>query len=328
MEYIDDSTYLRPDLIIISPLCWFFSLKAYIELDSDPALSGADKGVEASRASLDANSKVILAGALPTNLRFYRSRDRNDSAYAISAEAVTLFRSASVDRLVFSFWSMPFPSVLTDSRRRIARTSHSTIFESVELWPNLQSFAPVATKRQRAGALYELAKFSRKGADKRTLRNELQIAQSAVSTFREVSPLDYASLAYGLYLYADRMLELNKNAATYFEESVQYFPEVREGSPQTYAVGLIFSLSLASSRLACTGRCADALEYAKHAVEVQHERSSDGDAQYVKHLRQLLMGVVFRSTEIGRREDALPWMQEMHQLGLPEDSEIIKGQLL
>ncbi|KAH9035062.1 hypothetical protein EDB84DRAFT_1485924 [Lactarius hengduanensis] len=130
MEYIDDSTYLRPDLIIISPLCWFFSLKAYIELDSDPALSGADKGVEASRASLDANSKVILAGALPTNLRFYRSRDRNNSAYAISAEVVTLFRSASVDRPVFSFWSMPFPSVLTDSRRRIARTSHSTIFES------------------------------------------------------------------------------------------------------------------------------------------------------------------------------------------------------
>ena len=58
------------------------------------------------------------------------------------------------------------------------------------------------------------------------------LAESAVSTFREVSPPDFAGPANALFTYADRMLELDKNqeAATYSEESVQYFREAREKS--------------------------------------------------------------------------------------------------
>ncbi|KAI9444708.1 hypothetical protein H4582DRAFT_838205 [Lactarius indigo] len=325
IEYIDDSTNLRPDLVLISSLCRLFSSNAYIELDRDLALSEADKAIEASRASLDANSKVVLAGALLTKSKILSSKGKNDLAYAVSAEAVALFRSASADRPVFSFLHAQAISThshqLSEANRK--SDSYSTIQEAVELWQNLQTTAPVATKRPLAWALFELAKYRRKGTDKQTLRNELQVAQSAVSTFREVSPLDYAGLADALYLYADRMLELdnNRDAATYAEESVQYFREAREESPEKYALDLIFSLSLASSCLACTERSEDALEYAKQAVEVQHGRSNDGDEHYSNHLRQLLMDVVFRSREMDRERDAIPWMQELQQLGPGETGE-------
>ncbi|KAH8990166.1 hypothetical protein EDB86DRAFT_1803394 [Lactarius hatsudake] len=324
MEYIDDSTNLRPDLVLISPLCRLFSSNAYIELDSDLASSEADRAVEASRASLDANSKVVLAGALLTKSKILLSRGQNDPAYATSAEAVTLFRSASVDRPVFSFLLahalFTHSHQLSEANRK--GESYSTIQEAVELLQNLLSSAPVATKRPLAWALYELAKYRHKGGDKQTLRNELQIAETSVSMFREVLPLDYAGLADALYLYADRMLELdnNREAATYAEESVQYFREAREESPQKYALDLIFSLSLASSCLACTERSEHALEYAKHAVQVQHERKDDGDAQYSNHLRKLLMDVVFRSREMDKEMDALPWMQELSQLGPQADT--------
>ncbi|KAH9035064.1 hypothetical protein EDB84DRAFT_1485940 [Lactarius hengduanensis] len=319
MEYIDDSTNLRPDLVLISPLCRLFSSNAYIEVDSDLALSEADRAIEASRASLDANSRVVFAGALLTKSKILSFKGQNDPAYAISTEAVTLFRSASVDHPVFSFLHahalFTHSHQLSEANRK--GESYSTIQEAVEIWQNLQSSAPVATKRPLAWALFELAKYRHKGADKQTLRNELQIAETSVSMFREVSPLDYAGLADALYLYADRMLELdnNREAATYAEESVQYFREAREASPHKYALDLIFSLSLASSCLACTERGRDALEYAKQAVAVQHERKDDGDAQYSIHLRKLLMDVVFRSTEIDKEQDALPWMQELSQLG-------------
>ncbi|KAH8992500.1 hypothetical protein EDB92DRAFT_576512 [Lactarius akahatsu] len=319
MEYIDDSTNLRPDLVLISPLCRLFSANAYTELDSDLALSEVDRAIEASRASLDANSRVVLAGALLTKSKILSSKGQNDPAYAISTEAVTLFRSASVDHPVFSF--LHAHALFTHSHQLSMANrrgdSYSTIQEAVELLQNLQSSAPVATKRPLAWALYELAKYRHKGGDKQTLRNELQIAETSVSMFREVLPLDYAGLADALYLYADRMLELdnNREAATYAEESVQYFREAREASPQKYALDLIFSLSLASSCLACTERGRDALEYAKQAVAMQHERKDDGDAQYSNHLRQLLMDVVFRSTEMDMEKDALPWMQELSQLG-------------
>jgi hypothetical protein len=138
-----------------------------------------------------------------------------------------------------------------------------------------------------------------------------------------VSPPDLAGLADALFTYADRMFELDKNreAATYAEESVQYFREAREKSPHKYALDLIFSLSLASSCLACTERGGDALDYAKEAVGVQHGRTDDGDPQFKNHLRVLLMDVIARFTEMGRQPDAMPWMQALQQLGSPEDGE-------
>jgi tetratricopeptide (TPR) repeat protein len=325
MALIDDPTVLQPDIILISPLCQLCVSTACIELDSELALSEADKAIEASRASLDANSKVVLAGALLVKSKIFSSNGQNDIACSISTEAVTLFRSASVDRHVFSL--LLGHALFTNSHHlsEVNRKgdSYTTINEAVETWQAVQISAPVASKRPLAWALFELAKYRHKGADKQKLRTELQIAETAVSTFREVSPLDYAGLADALFLYADRMLELDKNryAATYAEESVQYFREAREESPHKYALDLIFSLSLASSCLACTERSADALEYAKQAVEVQHERKSDGDPKYGNHLRKLLMDVIFRSTEMGMQQDAMPWMQELQQLGDPEDGE-------
>ena len=326
---IDDSTTLQPDIILVSPLCQLCVSTACIEFDSDLALAEVDKAIEASRASLDANSKVVLGAALVAKSKILSSNGQNDIACSLSTEAVTLFRNASVDRHVVSLFLayalFTNSHQLSEANRK--GESYTTIHETVEIWQTVQISSPVASKRPLAWALFELAKYRHKGADKQKLRNELQIAETAVSTFRDVSPLDYAGLADALFLYADRMLELDKNreSATYAEESVQYFREAREDSPQKYALDLIFSLSLASSCLACTERSMDALEYAKQAVEVQHERKSDGDQQYSAHLRKLLMDVIFRSTEMGMQQDAMPWMQELQQLGGPEDGECSVG---
>jgi hypothetical protein len=322
MEFFDDPANIQPDLILVSSLCQLCVSNACMEFDIDLALSEADKAIDASRASLDTNSKVVLAGALLTKSKILSSKGQNDPAYAISAEAVTLFRSASVDRHAFSLLLAHALAThshqLSEANRK--GESYSTISDTVELWQTLQFSAPVASKRPLAWALFELAKYRHKDADKQKLRNELQIAESAVSTFRDVSPLDYAGLADALYLYADRMLELdnNREAATYAEESVHYFREAKEQTPDKYALDLIFSLSLASSCLACTERAEDALEYAKQAVEVQHEREGAGTTQYDNHLRKLLMDVVYRATEMGRQQDVYSWMQELEQLGQPE----------
>jgi len=321
---IDDSANLRSEISVISPFCRLCCSNACIEVERDLALSEADKAIEESRAALDANFKVVLAGALLTKSKILSLEGQNDRAYAISAEAVALFRDASIDRPFFSFLLAHALSThshqLSDANRKVE--SYIAIHEVVELLQTLQISVPVATKRPMAWALFELARYRHKGADKHKLRNELQVAESAVSTFRSVSPLDYAGLADALYLYADRMLELDKNrdAATYAEESVQYFREAKAESPHKYALDLIFSLSLASSCLACTERSGDALEYAKQAVEVQHERRDDGDPQYNRHLRNLLMEVVFRYTEMDRKLDAAPWMDEWQRLGTPEDA--------
>jgi len=141
--------------------------------------------------------------------------------------------------------------------------------------------------------------------------------------FRDVEPLDTPGLGDALYLFADRMLELDRNqeAVTYAEESVHYFREAASEDPK-YALDLIFSLSLASSCLACTERADYAFEYAKQAVEVHHGRKAVGvaDEQYTDHLRKLLMDVVFRATEMDIQAEALPWFQELQTLGGLGDS--------
>ena len=102
MGFFDDPTSTRPDMILVSPLCQLCVSNAYIEFDPDLTLSEAEKAIEASRTQLDGNSKVVLAGALLTKSNILSFVGQNDHAYTFSAEAVTLFRSASVDRHAFS----------------------------------------------------------------------------------------------------------------------------------------------------------------------------------------------------------------------------------
>ena len=310
MEYTEEATNIWSNMVF--PLCQLCVSNSCFESASGLALSAADKAIEASFTSSDANSKLVLAGALLTKSRILSSRGQNDTAYSISAGAVTLFRRASVDNHVFSLLLAHALSIhsyqLSKANRR--DESYSTIYEAVGLWEKLHLSAPVATKRPLARALFELAKYRHHGADK---RQELGIAEYAVSTFREVLPLDTAGLADALYLCADRMLELddNRGAAAYAEESVQYFREANDESPNKYTLDLISSLSLASSCLACTERSEYALEYAKQAVELLRERKDDGNVQYHNHLCELLAIVVARFLEMGRRQGALPWVYDL-----------------
>ncbi|KAI0294962.1 hypothetical protein BC826DRAFT_1009674 [Russula brevipes] len=324
-ELLTDANETQPDMTCIFALCNLCLSNIRIGTDDDVALSMAEEAIELTRTSSDASSQTVLAGALLDKSKILSSRGQNDAAVSLSAEAVTLLRSMSATRPVFSLFLAHaldvHARILSEADRKAE--SYTIVQNAVELWQTLKVSAPGPIARPLAWALFQLAKFRHRGDDKKLLREELEIAESAVSVFREVVPLDAPGLADALFLYADRMLELDKNreAATYAEESVQYFREAKE-KDQKYALDLIFSLSLASSCLACTERGDDAFEYAKQAVEVQHGRKSAEDPQYEPHLRKLLMDVVFRATENDKAVEAFPWFHELQSLDPPGEESV------
>ena len=308
----------------ISSLCWLCLSIMRIGTDDDTALSAADDAIELSRASSDVDTQTVLAGALLTKSKILSSKGQDGAAWPVSAEATTLLRTIRIERPVFSLILAHALDIHSHHLMKADRgaESFSTARDAVELWQTLRTFPPGPTMRRLAWSLFHLAKFRQTGGNKNVLNEELRIAETAVTVFREVSPLDVPGLGESLYLYADRMLELDKNreAATYAEESVQCFREARqeESGKEKYALDLIFSLSLASSCLACTERAGDALEYAKQAVEVQHEREGTADGQN-DILRRLLMDIMYRATEIDKQEEALPWFEELQRLGPLQD---------
>jgi len=172
--------------------------------------------------------------------------------------------------------------------------------------------------RPLAWSLFKLANFRHSSPDRNTLHEGLKIAESAVEVFREVVPLDAPGLGDALYLVAARMLELdnNREAATYAEESAQYFREALS-KDQKYAVDLIASLSLASSCLACTERANDAFEYANKLLKSYMSERLEVQRMNVHdtRLRKLLVDVVVRAAEIEKQAEALPWYQELQALG-------------
>ncbi|KAI0003778.1 hypothetical protein BJV74DRAFT_486607 [Russula compacta] len=310
-ELLGEADESQPD---ISALCKLCLSNARIGTDDDMALSMAEETMELTRPLFDARSQAVLVGALLNKSKILSSRGQNDIAISVSAEAVTLLRSISTTRPVFTLFLAHALDThahhLSEANRK--GESYSTIQNAVELWQTLRVSAPEALVRPLAWALFHLAKFRHKGGDKNALREELRIAEAAVDMFREVEPMDTPGLADALYLFGDRMLELDKNqeAATYAEESVLYFRDA-SSKDKKYALDLIFSLSLASACLACTDRADDAFEYAKEAVEVQHGRMGVEDGKYVAHLQKLLMDVVYRAIEMEKPEEAAPWLQEL-----------------
>ena len=317
-ELLSELDASQPETKVVLALCKLCISTSRIGADDDMATSMADETIDLTRMSLDANSQTVLAGALLAKSKALSSKDQNDAASTVSAEAVTLLRSMSAARPVFSLFLAHALDThahhLSQSNRR--GEAYSVRLDAVEHWQTLKTTAGGAVARSLAWSLFELAKFRHKGADRQALSEEFRIAESAVDMFREAEPLDAPGLGDALYLYADRMLELDKNqeAATYAEESVIYFQEAASKDPK-YALDLIFSLSLASACLACTERDDAAFDYAKQAVEIQHRRRGVDDPQYDAHLRKLLLDVIYRATEMDRQDDAAPWFQELQSLG-------------
>ena len=315
LSELDESQSETNDVLALCKLCVSTSR---IGADDDMATSMADEIIDSTRTSLDANSQTVLAAALLAKSKVLSSKDQNDVASAVSAEAVTLLRGMSVARPVFSIFLAHALDThahhLSEADRK--GESYSVRRDAVERWQTVKAIAGGAVARPLAWSLFELAKFRFKGTNREALHEEFRIAECAVEMFREAEPLDAPGLGEALYLYADRMLELDKNqeAATYAEESTMHFQEAASKDPK-YALDLIFSLSLASACLACTERDNAAFEYAKQAVEVQHERRGAGGPQYDAHLRKLLMDVVFRATEMDKSDDAAPWYEELQRLG-------------
>jgi tetratricopeptide (TPR) repeat protein len=314
LNELDDS---QPDMKEVSALCRLCLSSTRVGADNDMASSMAEEAIELTASLSDAISQTVLAGALLAKSKVLASREQNDAASAVSAEAMTLLRSMSAARPVFSLFLAHALDThahhLSEANRK--GESYAIRQDAVELWQMLKATAGGAVARSLAWSLFELAKFRRKG-DRNALREELRLAENAVEVFRDIEILDAPGLGDALYLYADRMLELDKNqeAVTYAEESVIYFQEATDKDPK-YALDLIFSLSLASACLACTERDDYAFEYAKRAVEVQRRRSGVGDKQYDAHFRKLLMDVVFRATEMDKQDEAAPWFQELQSLG-------------
>ena len=317
-ELLSELDESRPETKDVLALCKLCISTSRIGADNAMAMSMADETIDLTRMSLDANSRTVLAGALLAKSKALSSKHQNDVASAVSAEAVTLLRSMSVTCPVFSLFLAHALDThahhLLEANRK--GESYSVRHDAVEQWQTVKATAGGAVARPLAWSLFELAKFRLKGANRQSLREEFMVAECAVEMFRETEPLDTPGLGDALYLYADRMLELDKNqeAATYAEESVIYFQGAASKDPK-YALDLIFSLSLASGCLACTERNNAAFEYAKQAVEVQHGRRGAGDPQYDAHLRKLLMDVVFRATEMDKPDDAAPWYKELERLG-------------
>ena len=311
-----DESWLETKIVLA--LCKLCVSISRIGDDCDLATSMADETIDLTRMSLDANSQTVLAGALLAKSKALSSQGQNDAASTFSAEAVTLLRNMSVARPVFSLFLAHALDTHAHHLSEANRNGESYLVrqDAVEHWQTLKATAGGAVARPLAWSLFELAKFRRKGANRQALHEESRIAESAVEMFREVKPLDAPGLGDALYLYADRMLEVDKQqeASTYAEESVMYFQEAASKDPK-YALDLIFSLSLASACLACTERDDAAFEYAKQAVEVQRGRRGVGDPQYDAHLRKLLMDVVFRATEMDRPGDAAPYHEELQSLG-------------
>ena len=311
---VDES---QPDMKDISALCNLCLSNMRFDAEDGMDLSTTEETIKLTRTSSDIISQTALAGALLNKSKILSSGGHNEAAVSFSAEAVTLLHGMSATRPVFSL----FLAHALDNHARILLQanykceSYSIRHDAIELWQTLKVSAPDPIARPLAWSLFELSKFRREGGERNVLREELRIAQCAVDAFRGVVPLDIPGLADALYLFAVRMLELDENreAATYAEESVQYFREASAEDPK-YALDLVFSLSLASSSLAYTERDQDAFEYAKQAVEVQHGRKGLEDKQYDAHLRHLLMNVVTRSMEMDKMHEGLPWLQELQTL--------------
>jgi tetratricopeptide (TPR) repeat protein len=308
---------LQSDMKDVSALCNLCLSNMRFDAEDGTDLSTTEKTIELTRTSSDSIPQMALACALLNKSKILSSRGQNEAAIPFGAEAVTLLRGMSTTRHVFSLFLVHALDThahhLSEANRK--GESYSIRRDAVELWQTLKVSAPGPVARPLAWSLFELAKFRHQGGEKNVLREELRIAECAVEAFRGVEPPDVPGLGDALYLFANRMLELDKNreAATYAEESVHHFREA-SAEDQKYALDLIFSLSLASSCLAYTERNEDALEYAKQAVAVQHGRKGVEDKQFDAHLRRLLMDVVIRSMEMNKERETLPWLQELQSL--------------
>jgi tetratricopeptide (TPR) repeat protein len=311
---VDES---QPDMTDVSALCNLCLSNMRFDAEDGMDLSTTEETIKLTRTSSDVISQTALAGALLNKSKILSSGGQNEAAISFSTEAVTLLYAMSATRSVFS---LILAHALDNHARILLQAnkkceSYYIRHDAIELWQTLKFSAPDPIARPLARSLFELSKFRHEGDERNVLREELRIAECAVDAFRGVVPLDVPGLADALYLFAVRMLELDKNreAATYAEESVQYFREASAEDPK-YALDLIFSLSLASSCLAYTERDEDAFAYAKQAVEVQHERKGLEDKQYDARLRRLLMDVIIRSMEMDKVREALPWLQELQAL--------------
>jgi hypothetical protein len=317
LELLNGADEIEQDNEYLSSLGQLCLSNSQIGIDNDLALSAAEKAIEYCHTQLDVNVGAVLAGALLTKSKILSKQGRDDEACSFSLNAVGLLHGIREERPVFS---LILAHALDTSSHQLLEAnrkmeSYVVAQESVEVWKALRVAAPGPITRPLACALLHLARFRQKGADTETFRQEILTSGQAVRMFSEASTLDAAGLADALYLFSDRLLELDKKreAAIFAEQSVRYFQKAASQAPEKYSLDLIFSLSLASSCLASVARADDALEYAKQAVATQHERV--GAVGYDVQLRKLLTDVVLRFTEAGRQEEALTWIQELQALG-------------
>jgi tetratricopeptide (TPR) repeat protein len=309
----------EPEMKDIFALCKLCLSTTRIGIDDGMGMETAEETIELSRTSSDANSQAVLFGALLAKSKMLSSTEQNDAAPAISAEAVTVLRSISVARPVFSLFLAHALDThahhLSNANRK--GESYATRGDAVEHWQTLKLTAGDAVTRPLAWSLFHLSNFRSSDEGKNARREELRLAESAVEMFRQVDPLDAPALGSALYQVASRKLELddNREAAGDAEESIQHFREAVTEDPK-YEHNLVRSFSLASSCLAYTERAHDAFEYAKQAVELQHERKVGKDEQDNGLLPKLLMDVLVRAVEVERHAEAVPYYQELQALGV------------
>jgi len=185
-ELLSELDESRPETKDILALCKLCVSTSRIGADNDMATSMADETINLTRMSLDANSQIVLVGALLAKSQALSSKGQNDAASPVSAEAVELLRNLSVTRPVFSLFLAHALDVHAHhlSETNCKLLSYLVRQEAVEHWQTLKATAGSAVAQPLARSLSELAKFHRKGD------GEFGIAESAVEMFLEVESLD------------------------------------------------------------------------------------------------------------------------------------------
>ena len=191
-ELLNKADELWEDKEYIFALCKLCLSDAWAEINSGLALSTAEEAINYCRTQLDVNLRAVLAGTLLTKSKILSRKGWGNRAYTFSAEAIALLRRINDERPVLSLILAhaldTYSNQLLEANRK--EESYPIAQEAVAIWKVLRRSAPGPITRPLAWALFRLATFHHGEGDKDMLRNELQVSESAVHTFRDVSPLD------------------------------------------------------------------------------------------------------------------------------------------
>ncbi|KAI0308280.1 hypothetical protein B0F90DRAFT_1681625 [Multifurca ochricompacta] len=280
------------------------------------ALDVAQAAIKSARALIGVvDSRPALIITLLIKARALTALGERGSAYVAGVEAVRHLRDLTPERPTFKTF-LAYALVLTSRYLQVVGfywEARKRAEEAVELYRTLYTAAPQAFAPHYAEALGFLTQL--RTVDEHIEPESFDMAQHAVSLFREASIRDSDTLAAVLVVIATNLFEAKRlqEAAAPAEEAVGILRGGWSQNPNQYAPAFVMALRLASSCLLGTER---ALGFAKEAVQVHRERKDLKRTTHEQLLTHLLMDVFSCLRELGREAEAIPWKTEAAKLNM------------